>query len=394
LQARHHEHVPPARSTNLLRDRPAKQLVGEPLFVDCARARCHAPVRSTAASCVRQRPNCTVDPTRHLHLADDRAAVHHQAGLTHVGWRIVSRDPRHADDPSIKALFEQAWAAAPPGFLHEDTVAMLPRDKIVERCRLCGKTAPLTREHIPPRSSGNVRTGRSHTFDDWLDRTDIDVLPDGEHQQGGIFGYTLCADCNSFTGTHYGAEYQKWADLARDTLGKLPHPEQLDRLTEPLGWNFVAGSKENGGVLPGLFVRQVLSCFCSLSGTWHLAERHPELRRIILDRSIEPMPPGVELGLSLYYGPHGRMVGPTVQVDTDTGEWRWLMEIAFPPFAFILVIDSNVDDPGLGLMMTEWTNINLAEAKSFEGVAKVGFAWTPYPGDYRTRAAIAEERNK
>jgi hypothetical protein len=310
-----------------------------------------------------------------------------------VGWRIVARDALQTHDFATRALFEEGRAAAPDGFLSEDTIEMLPRRPLQGRCRLCGQDAKLTKEHIPPRASGNKNTGRSHSFDEWLSRLDLEQLPDGEHQQGGIFGYTLCRECNSYTGTHYGAEYQKWTAIGRATLEGLPHPLQLDQLAEPLGWNLTAGSKEAGGVLPGLFARQVLSCFCSLSGTWDLAERHPEIRHIILDQSPEPLPLGLELGLSLYVGPHARMAGPTLLVEPEAGEWRWLMEMAYPPFAFLLVMTSNINESGVGLMMNDWTTLDLKEPKSFEGIARIGFGWSAYPGDYRSRSAIAADRD-
>ena len=269
---------------------------------------------------------------------------------------------------------------------------MLPRRRLIGRCRLCGSEASLTKEHIPPKASGNSLTSRSHSHDDWMNRKAFDDLAGGKHQQGGVFGHTLCGTCNSYTGTHYGAEYQRWAGIARGTLDGLPHPLALDELTEPLGWNFVAGSKDDGGVSPGAFARQVLSCFCTLSGSWDIADRHPEIRRIVLDQSLEPLPVGLELGFGLYFGPNSRVVGPTLSIEPDSGEWRWLMELAFPPFAFLCVLSSNVHEPGIGLIMNDWFLHDLSTRKRFEGVVRVGFGWAPYPGDYRTRAAIVAER--
>ena len=309
-----------------------------------------------------------------------------------MGWLIATKDPTRANDPKIRALFEEAWAAAPTGFLDEDVIKMLPRKRVSGRCRLCGKVDVLTKEHIPPKASGNKQTARAHTFHEWINRNDLDDLPGGTAEQGGIFGYTLCGPCNSYTGTHYGTEYQRWASIARETLDGLPHPSFLDTKTDPLGWKFEAGSKKDGGVRPGAFARQVLSCFCTLSGSWDLAERHPEIRRIVLEQSLEAMPREVELGFGLYLGPHSRMAGPTVLVEPEAGQWRWLMELAFPPFSFLCVIASNVKESGIGLMMNEWTSRDLAERVQFEGYVRLGFGWAPYPGDYRSRASIELER--
>ena len=57
-------------------------------------------------------------------------------------------------------------------FLDEDVIKVLPRKPVTGRCRLCGQEAVLTKEHIPPKSSGNKRTARSRSLDDWRKRND------------------------------------------------------------------------------------------------------------------------------------------------------------------------------------------------------------------------------
>jgi hypothetical protein len=67
------------------------------------------------------------------------------------------------------------------------------------------------------------------------------------------------------------------------------------------------------------------------------------------------------------------------------------MELAFPPFSFLCVIASNVKEPGIGLMMNDWTTEDLGKRCAFEGLVRLGFGWTPLPGDYRTSASIRAE---
>lgn len=310
------------------------------------------------------------------------------------GWFIAARDVERRNHPVVQALFAEAGAAVPPGFANEDVIAMLPRRRVDGRCRLCGAVGPLTKEHVPPKGSGNSQTSRSHSYGDWLDSTELGEMPGGRPEQGGIFGFTLCGSCNSYTGTHYGTAYQEWARAADKVLAELPHPLQLDQSVDTLAWPLTVGSKDDGGLSAGAFVRQVLSCFCTLSGTWDLAERHPEIRRIVLEQSAEPLPPGIEMGMSLYFGPNSRMVGPSLIVDPDAGEWRWVMEMAFPPFAFMLVLKSNVAEPGLGLLMNAFVGLAPTARQQFEGIVRVGFGWSPYPGDYRSRGQIQAERQR
>lgn len=307
-------------------------------------------------------------------------------------WRVVTRDLELAKDPAAVALYNEALAATPSRFVaSEDVVGLLPRMPGMGRCRICGTHAPLTREHIPPKATGNVQRHKAHAFSDYLAAEELGELPGGRLQQGGVFGFTLCADCNSLTGRLYGEEYKRWALLGEQTLRALPHPEQLDQAGRAVGWNVAFGKEPDAKVSVGAMVRQVLSFMCTLSGSWDLAETHPALRRTILEQDTTPLPAALELGICLYHGPQVRLVGPTLQVTPDEGAWRWLMEMAYPPFAFLLVVASNIDNAGLGLMMADWVQYGPKTTMTFEGVMRIGFGWTPYPGDYRSRSEIAAE---
>lgn len=303
-------------------------------------------------------------------------------------WRFAVADPSVMSDPDTQNLVDEGMDAAPDGFLNENVIQMLPREPQVGKCRICGDVLQLTKEHIPPRNSGNKQRHSSQSFDDWIAQDSIDMPESGAIRQGGIYGYTLCSPCNSFTGTHYGNEYKRWAASTLGAIGAMPGPAELDERPEPFGWMLELGSKETGGVKPGAFVRQVLSMMCSLSGTWDFATRHPEVLRIILGQSCEPLAEPLQLGAALYLGPRIRIMGPQLKIEPSSNSWRWLMEMAFPPFAFLLVLDSNLADPGRGLLMTDWVLHDPGEEKKFEGLFEVGFGWTPYPGDYRSKAAI------
>src|SRR3990167_6592028 len=262
-------------------------------------------------------------------------------------WKRITKDV-NPEDPILRSLYNEAWAAAPSAYTSGTTIpvnlrTMLPRRSLKGRCRLCGKISDLTREHIPPKSSGNKSRYKKYDLDSWLkkgfshDKVKLGV------EQGGIFGYTICRDCNSFTGKLYGGEYKNWVEIAKSIMmgfdpGTIP---QLDQAVGPFGWEVVFGSKERGAVRPGAFIRQVLSCMCSLSGIWDLASRHPEIRRIILEQSVEQLPSNLDLGMSIYLGPKVRTMGPQLKVDFKTKTWIWCQEIAFPPFAFLLVLESN-----------------------------------------------------
>jgi hypothetical protein len=79
-------------------------------------------------------------------------------------------------------------------------------------------------------------------------------------------------------------------------------------------------------------------------------------------------------------------------IDAKTKTWRWVMELAYPPFAFFMTIDSNIDEPGLGLMMTKWTAVGPTSKNMFEDILEIGFGWSPYPNDYRSTARINADK--
>ncbi len=287
-----------------------------------------------------------------------------------------------------KLYMMKLWQPAPADVLAEDAVKMLPREKLTSKCRLCGKSAELTKEHIPPKESGNKQRTVDHNIGDWLASQKLDVLPgDGKKQQGGIYGYTLCASCNNLTGALYGGEYQKWAFGGFDALAKLPQkPEELDKELGAEGswsWTLKAqvGSKDNP-VHPGAFVREVLSMFCSLSASWDLAERYPEIRRIILEQATEPLPQGFDLVMGLYLGPMLRFSGPQLRVNVSEGLWQWVMEVAYPPYSFLLVLCSNKEEALNGAVMNEMVMWETKKTAIYEAEFGVGFGWTPYPADY------------
>lgn len=196
-----------------------------------------------------------------------------------------------ADEARIREVLDDAVAAVPGGYRPLDAPELLPATKLTDRCRLCGLVTELTREHIPPKAAGNDRIAWSHTVDDWLERDALGELRGGTHTQGGIRGYTLCGSCNSKTGELYGEEYKSWALRGFQILTQLPHPAEIDAETEQK-----VASVEFRDVRPGRFVRQVLSCMCSLSADWDLAEQSREIRSFVLDGEAGSMPAGLSLG--------------------------------------------------------------------------------------------------
>jgi hypothetical protein len=305
-------------------------------------------------------------------------------------WKMVGNGEL-LSDPKAHRLNDEALAAAPKGYLGENVIAMLPKKTVIGKCRICGKHKQLTKEHIPLKNSGNKQNTASHSLDDWLKNQDVRDLGKGKVAQGGIYGFTLCSDCNSLTGTRFGGEYTKWAANGFAVLSELPLDE-LNSQQGPFAQGIQFGTKDKP-VFPGSMARQVLSFMCSLSGSWDIAERYPIIRALLLSDVVASLPDDLDLGMALYAGPRGRTVGPQLKVDVENMSWQWVMEVAFPPFAFTMVLLSNKTKPLHGLVLNEWFAQKAKDSVAFKGEVEIGFGWSPFPGDYRTLAAINKQAN-
>lgn len=277
----------------------------------------------------------------------------------------------------------EAFAAAPPEVATGGL--LLPRRPVRDRCRLCGETAPLTREHIPPASAGNRATGITHTIEEWLGRASLDDLPGGSTEQGGVWGRTLCADCNSCT-DRYAGEYRGWAArAARILLEDLPPAHELD--AQPVS---KALRVQFQRVRPGAFARQVLSLMASISGPWDLAGRYDGIRAAVLEGQPGRLPDGMTLSMTFYLGPSALIAGPFMAVDRDTGAWKWSLVIAFPPLAFEMVLASSGDDVSQLCGIHEFLEVEPAVVGDVELDLFVAFGHTALPTDWRTRAQVEQ----
>lgn len=278
-------------------------------------------------------------------------------------------------------------AAAPPSY-GDRRVVMLPTTSHEGPCRICGKTARLTKEHIPPQSVGNKGQYKSFTFQDWLDRPEGQLdLGKGAPGQGGIWGYTLCKPCNELTGQRYSREFRDWNARASALLGDLSAREQ-DLNPNLYGAAFQFGGGNDRGVAPGDFVRQVLSIMCSLSGSWNLSTRHPEIRAAIVDRACVSLSDRLRIFLGFCWGPRIRVIGPQLLVSGS--EWAWIMELAYPPLSLMMVLDANHEVRSSGVDITMFSEVETMQRVVFtvDQPIVVGFTWSTYPWDFRSSAGL------
>jgi hypothetical protein len=264
---------------------------------------------------------------------------------------------------------------------------ILPATKGFDCCRICGNGAVMTAEHVPPRAAFNKGTGRNVGLNEIIGPKALNSmdLGSGPFQQGGIKGYTLCSTCNSRTGKLWGPEYKEWANwFAALILQTEELCGDLEKLVGPL----IVTDVVFRGIHPGRFVRQVLSMFLSISGGPELAQECPHLRSLVLGEPPRPLPEPLRLYLHGYAGGLGRFFGGNgvTQIDVVTGTSRRLMAIDFPPMAFVLLLDGPPLD--IGLDITEFTTIDVRTSADLVGDIPIGYGYSPFPGDYRTKAKL------
>jgi hypothetical protein len=228
------------------------------------------------------------------------------------GWMFVARGEATAD----RDLINEALQAAPAG-VREGGEVLPRRQPDAGACRLCRTERLLTREHVPPQSSGNDQRHRAHSVTEWLERDSLTEIPGGRIEQGGMWGYTLCGDCNSRTGRLSG-EYRRWVGMASNLfVHDLPPVEEMN--ASPISKALTIAIN---AARPGVFVRQVMSLLCTAAGSWDLVGQHPELAAAVLDGEPCKLPEPLWLGMTLCGGPAALIAGPTVIINSDTQSWR------------------------------------------------------------------------
>ncbi len=111
-------------------------------------------------------------------------------------WMLIG----HPDGDGELVVSPEALAAAPEA-VREAQQAVFVHDPHEGQCRLCGRVDSMTREHVPPASTQVGGRSVLYTVEEWLARSDDDVLPGGTAQQAGTWTRGLCASCNTKTGS-------------------------------------------------------------------------------------------------------------------------------------------------------------------------------------------------
>lgn len=156
----------------------------------------------------------------------------------------------------------------------------------VRRCRVCSQPKPLTKEHAPPRATGN--DGRTYVYSFRSER-DEETGQDFKSwiSADGSTHKTLCEDCNHDTGRDYVADYVIFNEACRPLASKL---------TMGL-WHTVECRCRIARVAREALVLLVAS---SQPG---LTDKYPALRDLILKPDARELPVGLRLGVNIVATP-------------------------------------------------------------------------------------------
>jgi 5-methylcytosine-specific restriction endonuclease McrA len=257
-------------------------------------------------------------------------------------------------------------------------------------CRVCRENAPeLTFEHVPPQAAFNNERTSVYGLDDWLERGEDGLLSGGRIEQRGAGDYTLCAECNSNTGSWYGNELRRAASSGVVILRQLP----LDQLDAKLESTWVSLSFREGKARPHplRLIKQIITMLLATSPV-ELSIAHPELGDFVRTREATGLPARFQFYLALFAGPLARSTGVAQRIDLAAGRMDTLVEVAFPPYAYVLTIDSEDDEALETQNITSCVDVGYKQTADLEMSLLVGFGHTPYPADYRTLAMVERDR--
>ena len=251
----------------------------------------------------------------------------------------------------------------------------MSRNKVkIDTCRICKEKQKLTFEHIPPKVAFNKNTRYySIPFDEFAKSPNfIEHKPKGIVHQGGLGYHTLCKDCNGFLNKHYVRSFSKWANIGMDLVSRYD-------------FNYVqfAASNQN----PFRVLKQIISMFISMNKPW-FTEEYVELLDFIKNPELKTLPEKYKIYHYLNNKGQIRNLSWTI-----TNKHGIVCELTFPPFGYVLNIDSHTTIKHL-TEISGWKNYSDDRNHIFDiGLYKYP-TYLPIPLDYRTKSEIEKNYDK
>lgn len=247
----------------------------------------------------------------------------------------------------------------------------------IGRCHICGETRPLTFEHIPPEAAFNDHKVLYNDIKAMLEKG-VQKTFTGKQSQRGIGRYTLCDECNPFTGREYGSPYVAWCAQGMEIL-------HLTRRSPVIEMPF--------HILPLHVIKQIVSMFLSVNPpTWR--DGNPDLVEFVRWPTRKYLDPKYAIFAFYSISALQRQTGAVVQAKTNEQLQNLGMiafsEVTFPPFGYVMTVNNPPPDKRL-VNITYFANYKYRQYKTVFLKLPVLPIFTYLPGDYRTEKEVEEQ---
>ncbi len=247
----------------------------------------------------------------------------------------------------------------------------MAKKKIQGRCQICGVSGDLSFEHVPPKAAFNSKPVIRVNFETAMS-LGPDEIAKGPIEQRGMGVHSLCVKCNNNTGSWYGGNFVNWCYQGMEILERSNGNPTLIYL------NYI---------FPLRILKQVATMFFSVNMDGFQAA-NPELVRFVLNKESKYLPP--KYRFFVYYNVEGRFrsVGIIAALKFDgKAETSVFSEITYPPFGYVMTLDSNPPDNRL-VEITHFSRYGYDDFLVSELKLPTLPAHTAVPGDYRTKDEV------
>ena len=257
-------------------------------------------------------------------------------------------------------------------------------------CRVCGKTAKLTFEHVPPGATYNKQAVKNIKLMDMIEAEKAEgVYPwDTEHVKGHISqrgrgGYYLCEKCNNDTGHWYGHFYKHFVNALMYVVTQSKDSDYKSTIIEMTD------------VYPLPVYKQIMTMFCDINPG--LTQNDPQLRKFILDKNDNEIDTKKYcICMHLLKGGIEKNIGLSALVTIGGGEPLLISEVSAVPVGYILYLDPPNEFKSMGADISGFTKFNYDDKCTLKLQLNIFENNTWIPADFRSKHEIIAtvENNK
>ena len=240
----------------------------------------------------------------------------------------------------------------------------------IGKCHICGNTTKLSFEHVPPKKAFNNRPLVYTALKEMIGIDPKNAFSKGKIVQRGAGAYTLCEQCNNNTGSWYGGSFVEWVEQGMEILRKAT------------GWPTLVYPFH---IYPLRVIKQIVCMFFSANNP-NFQHARPELVKFALNKYDRFLNNKIRIYAFYTTSSFLRQVGVTGLLKLGKGT-SIFSEITFPPFGYIMSLDSKPHDSRL-FDISGFARYNYDTIRTINLRLPVLNVGSHLPGDYRTNAEI------